>query len=41
MEVVTETHSRSWLKAFSWRVFATLTTIIISYFVTHQLKYAL
>lgn len=41
MEAVADTHSRSILKAFSWRVFATLTTITISYFVTHELKYAL
>lgn len=36
-----DSHSRSVLKAVSWRVLATFTTIIISYFVTHKLSYAL
>jgi len=35
-----EAHYRSLLKAVSWRVWATMTTMIISYFVTGSLKYA-
>lgn len=36
-----ESRTRSLMKAISWRVLATLTTIAISYFVTHRLAYAL
>lgn len=36
-----ETHKRSLVKALSWRVFATLTTISISYVVTHKVGAAL
>jgi len=32
---------RSLIKATSWRMIATLTTILISYFITHHLGYAL
>jgi uncharacterized membrane protein len=35
-----EAHTRSFLKAISWRVLATLTTMIISFFVTGNLVYA-
>ncbi len=35
-----EKHIRSILKSFSWRALATLTTFIISYFVTGNLHYA-
>ena len=41
MSIAANTHAQSLLKAFSWRILATLTTIIISYIVTHELKYAL
>ena len=33
VEELRESHLRSWLKAFSWRIVATLTTGIIAYFV--------
>lgn len=36
-----ETHLRSIYKAISWRMFATMLTIVISYIVTHHIKYAL
>jgi uncharacterized membrane protein len=36
-----EKHSLSVMKAFSWRVLATLTTMIISYAVTRKLEYAI
>lgn len=35
-----ESHLRSILKAFSWRVVATLTTAIIAYFVTGRIEAA-
>lgn len=36
-----ESHLRSWIKALSWRIFATLTTIIISYLITHEISFAI
>lgn len=36
-----ESHIRSIAKALSWRVLATLTTIVISYVVTHKIGAAL
>lgn len=36
-----ESHIKSLVKAVSWRIIATTTTIIISYFVTGSVKYAL
>lgn len=36
-----ESHVRSILKAISWRIWATLTTMIIGYFVTHNLSFAM
>ena len=36
-----EKHVRSIAKAISWRVLATLTTIIIAYFITGEVKDAL
>lgn len=36
-----ESHLMSVMKALSWRLIATMTTIIISYFVTHRLSFAL
>lgn len=36
-----ETHLRSLLKAFSWRVVATTTTAVIAYFVTGEIDAAL
>lgn len=38
---VTETHLRSFCKAFSWRVFATTTTVVISYIITGNVGDAL
>ncbi len=38
---VREAHCRSLAKSFSWRICATLTTMIISYFVTGSLKVAI
>lgn len=35
-----EAHSRSLLKAVSWRVLGSIDTFVISYFVTHQLVFA-
>lgn len=35
-----ETHSRSLVKAISWRVLGSIDTFVISYFVTHQLVFA-
>ena len=37
----TDRQIRSFAKALSWRICATITTIIISYFVTHSFKFAL
>ncbi|MDF1760592.1 MAG: DUF2061 domain-containing protein [Coxiellaceae bacterium] len=36
-----ETHYRSLVKSLSWRVCATITTMVISYFVTGSLAFAL
>ncbi len=36
-----ESHLRSFLKAFTWRIIATFTTAIIAYFVTKELTVAL
>lgn len=36
-----EQHRRSLMKAISWRILATLTTMIISYFVTGNFIYAI
>ena len=38
---MTEKHSRSVVKALSWRVTGTLDTIVVSYLVTGQVKMAL
>ena len=35
-----EAHSRSLVKAVSWRLLGSIDTFIISYFVTHQLVFA-
>ncbi len=37
---VPEAHSRSFVKAISWRVVGSLDTFLISWIVTGQLKYA-
>lgn len=36
-----DSHMRSLSKAFSWRLLATLMTVIISYFITGKLSFAL
>ncbi|MHB1947706.1 MAG: DUF2061 domain-containing protein [Gammaproteobacteria bacterium] len=36
-----ESHLRSIMKAFSWRVFATLTTMVITYFITGEISFAI
>lgn len=36
-----DSHTRSLIKAISWRIFATLTTMIISYMITHELSFAI
>lgn len=36
-----ESHFRSLIKAFSWRIFATLTTMIITFLITHQIDFAI
>jgi uncharacterized membrane protein len=38
--MATEKHYRSFLKALSWRVTGTVDTIVISYLITGQLKWA-
>ena len=38
---MSERHSRSVVKAISWRATGTLDTIVVSFFVTGQLKMAL
>ena len=35
-----EAHSRSLVKAVSWRLLGSIDTFVISYFVTHQLVFA-
>ena len=37
---MTEHHSRSFLKAVSWRITGTLDTIVVSYLVAGQIKLA-
>lgn len=41
VEVKSESHVRSFLKGFTWRITATTTTVIISYFVTGDVAAAL
>ena len=41
MSKIYELHRRSFLKALRWRILATCTTMIISFFVTGNIKYAL
>jgi uncharacterized membrane protein len=36
-----ESHLRSVVKAVSWRIFETLTTLIISYTITHKISFAI
>lgn len=36
-----ESHLRSITKAVSWRIFATLTTMFITFIITHQIAFAL
>jgi len=38
---MSEKHSRSLIKALSWRMTGTVDTIVVSYFVTGQIKLAL
>lgn len=38
---MTENHSRSIIKAMSWRVTGTIDTIVVSYFVTGHMKMAM
>lgn len=38
---MSDSHKKSFAKAISWRILATLTTIIISYAVTHHIGAAL
>jgi uncharacterized membrane protein len=35
-----EAHSRSFIKAVSWRMLGSIDTFVISYFVTHKLVFA-
>ncbi len=37
---ITDSHSKSLLKAINWRIIATAVTMIISYFITGNVKYA-
>jgi adenylylsulfate kinase len=39
--MIKESHLRSITKAVSWRIFATLTTMIITYLITHEWAFAL
>ncbi|KTC68743.1 hypothetical protein Lbir_2276 [Legionella birminghamensis] len=36
-----ESHLRSFLKSISWRLFATATTVLITFLITHETKFAL
>lgn len=36
-----ESHTRSLIKAVSWRVFATFITMIITYMITHRVVFAI
>lgn len=38
---LTESKTRSVIKAFTWRIIATLTTIIIAYYITGETEVAL
>ncbi len=38
---MTENHNRSILKAISWRIFGSIDTILVSLFITQNLKLAL
>ena len=40
-KIQTESHLRSFMKALSWRIIATLTTIVITWFFTGQVSTAL
>ena len=37
---MSDSHARSLMKAFSWRIVATLTTSIIAYFITGEIETA-
>ena len=39
--IISESHLRSLAKGFSWRIWGTVISIIVSYFLTHELKIAL
>jgi adenylylsulfate kinase len=39
--MIRESHLRSVIKAVSWRIFATMTTMIITYCITHKLSFAI
>jgi len=41
IEVKKESHLRSVLKGFTWRILATATTVTIAYFITGEVKSAL
>lgn len=36
-----ESHLRSMIKAVSWRIFGTFSTMLITFMVTHQIHFAL
>lgn len=36
-----ESHLRSIIKAVSWRIFATITTMVITFCITHQITFAI
>ncbi|KTC84784.1 DUF2061 domain-containing protein [Legionella drozanskii] len=36
-----DSHFRSLFKAVSWRIFATATTILITFLITHKIRFAL
>ena len=38
---MTESHSRSILKAISWRIFATFITLVITYWITGEVSFAI
>ena len=39
--IISESHLRSLVKGFSWRVWGTVISIIVSYFLTHEINIAL
>lgn len=39
--LISESHVRSLVKAISWRIWGTIISIIVSYFLTHELDIAL